>query len=247
MTKSAIKRANLQARLERRQREKISKTQAPTKAKIQAVTLPISPPISPLKPEVTALHEPVPLSETSMLGSRPGSVHPFPNPSVEEKTNGNGHSVKSTPIASVVVPAVREPIASPVVQAPKVKPEKSVEPPPLSNSSPKTADKPPNGSPPPQDAEKVKKRQNALTRILWTFIMIGGFIGKPYVSLLDEPKVDIAASLAPSGARLYGPSCLAMPNSGVQRSHCLVLSENCVTRVQRCGTLERQRSLEQNT
>ena len=27
------------------------------------------------------------------------------------------------------------------------------------------------------DPETVKKRQNALTRILWTFIMIGGFIG----------------------------------------------------------------------
>lgn len=28
-----------------------------------------------------------------------------------------------------------------------------------------------------QDAEKVKKRQNALTRTIWTFIMIGGFLG----------------------------------------------------------------------
>ncbi|KAI0798466.1 cytidylyltransferase family-domain-containing protein [Irpex lacteus] len=28
----------------------------------------------------------------------------------------------------------------------------------------------------PQDAERVKKRQNALTRTLWTFIMIGGFL-----------------------------------------------------------------------
>jgi phosphatidate cytidylyltransferase len=244
LTKSAIKRANLQARLERRQREKLNKTQAPTKAKIQAVTLPISPPISPLKPEVTALHEPVPLSETSNLIS-----DPFPKPSVEEKTNGNGHSVKSTSIASQndVTPAVTEPIVSPVVQAPKFKPEKFVEPLPLPDSSPKTADRPPNGSPPPQDPEKVKKRQNALTRILWTFIMIGGFIGKPYASFVDEPKVDIAASLTPSGARLYGPSCHAMPNSGVQRSHCLVLSENCVTGVSRCGTLERQRSLEQNT
>jgi hypothetical protein len=158
---------------------------------------------------------------------------PFPNPSVEEKANGNGHSVKSTSVASqnVVAPDVTEPFVSPVVQAPKFKPEKTVEPLPSPNGSPKTADRPPNGSPPPQDPEKVKKRQNALTRILWTFIMIGGFIGKPYVSLLDDPKVDIAASLAPSRSRLYGPSCHAMPNSGVQRSHCLVLLENCVTGV----------------
>lgn len=28
-----------------------------------------------------------------------------------------------------------------------------------------------------QDPETAKKRQNALTRILWTFIMIGGFVG----------------------------------------------------------------------
>jgi phosphatidate cytidylyltransferase len=28
-----------------------------------------------------------------------------------------------------------------------------------------------------QEAEQVKKRQNVVTRTLWTFIMIGGFIG----------------------------------------------------------------------
>lgn len=228
LTKSAIKRANLQARLERRQREKFSKTQAPTKAKIQGVTLPISPPTSLLKPEVTTLHEPVSLSEMPNLVS-----DSFPNPSVEEKANGNGNSEKSTSVTSqnVVVPAVTEPSVSPVVQASKLKPEKSVEPLPSPNDSPKAVDRPPNSSPPTQDPEKMKKRQNALTRILWTFIMIGGFIGKPYVSLLDDLRVDIAASLAPSGTRLYDPSCYAMPNSGVQRSHCLVLLENCVTGV----------------
>lgn len=30
---------------------------------------------------------------------------------------------------------------------------------------------------PVQDSEKVKKRQSFITRTLWTFIMIGGFIG----------------------------------------------------------------------
>jgi phosphatidate cytidylyltransferase len=30
----------------------------------------------------------------------------------------------------------------------------------------------------PQDAEKAKKRQNVLTRTIWTFIMIAGFLGK---------------------------------------------------------------------
>ncbi|KAJ3724535.1 cytidylyltransferase family-domain-containing protein [Lentinula raphanica] len=36
---------------------------------------------------------------------------------------------------------------------------------------------PPPAHAPPPDAETVKKRQNILTRTLWTFIMIGGFIG----------------------------------------------------------------------
>ena len=29
-----------------------------------------------------------------------------------------------------------------------------------------------------QEAERTKKRQNLVTRTLWTFIMIGGFMGK---------------------------------------------------------------------
>ena len=32
----------------------------------------------------------------------------------------------------------------------------------------------------PMDAEKAKKRQNALTRTLWTFIMIGGFLSMSF-------------------------------------------------------------------
>jgi phosphatidate cytidylyltransferase len=32
-----------------------------------------------------------------------------------------------------------------------------------------------------QEAEQVKKRQNVVTRTLWTFIMIGGFIGMCFV------------------------------------------------------------------
>ncbi|KIM40100.1 hypothetical protein M413DRAFT_446253 [Hebeloma cylindrosporum] len=186
LTKSAIKRANLQARLERRQREKVSKTQTPTKAKIQTVTPPISPPISPSKPETTALHEPVPFSETSDQ-----VPDPFSNTLVEEKANGKGQTVESTSVASqnVIAPVETEGFVSPVDQAPKINPETPVEPLPLPDASPRTTDRPPNGPPPTQDPEKVKKRQNALTRILWTFIMIGGFIallllGHAYMVLL---------------------------------------------------------------
>jgi len=42
---------------------------------------------------------------------------------------------------------------------------------------------------PAQDAERVKKRQNALTRVVWTFIMIGGFIGN--ISELTTFPIDL--------------------------------------------------------
>jgi len=146
-----------------------------TQTKIQAVTLPISPPISPLKPETTAPHEPVLHFEKNLISA------PFLNIPVKEQVNGDGRSVESTSATSqnVITPVVTEPSVSPVVQTPKFKPENPVEPLPPANVSPQTADRPPNSSPPIQDTEKIKKRQNALTRILWTFIMIGGFIGKP--------------------------------------------------------------------
>lgn len=48
----------------------------------------------------------------------------------------------------------------------------------------------PTPTPVTEDPEKVKKRQNALTRTLWTFIMIGGFISlssiSRYVSQADN-------------------------------------------------------------
>ena len=51
----------------------------------------------------------------------------------------------------------------------------------------------------PQDAEKVKKRQNALTRTIWTFIMIGGFLGV-YATL---PSISQILTLA-TGLLLMG-------------------------------------------
>ena len=210
--------------MERRQREKLSKTQA----KVPAVTPPKSPPISSLQPEVTAPYEPIPFSKTSKT-----IPDPFSNKPGEQKHNGNGHSVESVSVASqgVIAPVATEIFVAPVVQTQGVEPEKRGEPLPPTNSPLKTADRPPNGSP-AQDPEKVKKRQNALTRILWTFIMIGGFIGKPHLSSLGVSRPDITLSLAPSGTCLYDPPCHAMPNSGVPRSHCFIFLESCVTRVE---------------
>lgn len=41
----------------------------------------------------------------------------------------------------------------------------------------------PGPDPPAQDAEQTKKRRNVLTRTLWTFIMIGGFISTSSIRL----------------------------------------------------------------
>ena len=57
----------------------------------------------------------------------------------------------------------------------KVEKKKSEEAPrpPLQSDSTRDVEKPVSS----QDAEKAKKRQNALTRTIWTFIMIAGFLG----------------------------------------------------------------------
>jgi phosphatidate cytidylyltransferase len=39
--------------------------------------------------------------------------------------------------------------------------------------------------PDPQEVERTKKRQSILTRTLWTFIMIGGFVGM-YASQIED-------------------------------------------------------------
>lgn len=46
-----------------------------------------------------------------------------------------------------------------------------------------------------QEAERTKKRQNLVTRTLWTFIMIGGFMGNAGHPFLTSPNVDIRTGL----------------------------------------------------
>jgi phosphatidate cytidylyltransferase len=46
-----------------------------------------------------------------------------------------------------------------------------------------------------QEAERTKKRQNLVTRTLWTFIMIGGFMGEAGRPLLTSLNSDIGPGL----------------------------------------------------
>ncbi|KAJ3838977.1 phosphatidate cytidylyltransferase [Lentinula raphanica] len=71
-----------------------------------------------------------------------------------------------------------QPVRMPALSAPKPAPEPKKEPVvPNSDLNIASTPLPPPAHAPPADAETVKKRQNILTRTLWTFIMIGGFIG----------------------------------------------------------------------
>lgn len=72
------------------------------------------------------------------------------------------------------------------------------------------------------ESEKEKKRQNALTRTVWTLIMIGGFLSKfGFVfASIDMVLISLAWVLNSNfgyGAWVYGHPCHALPDLGVSR------------------------------
>jgi hypothetical protein len=82
-----------------------------------------------------------------------------------------------------------------------------------------------------QEAERTKKKQNAITRTLWGFIMIGGFIGMlphGYVSLVHM-ETSFYSSLA-HGPCISGRLGHAMSNVGLQRGYGPFLAEKYNTR-----------------
>ncbi|PPQ67251.1 hypothetical protein CVT25_005835 [Psilocybe cyanescens] len=183
LTKSAIKKAQRLARIEAKQRQKQLKAEARSKEDVTTNTdsVPVDLKSSRLSVDDTSTMSPV----RSITQSEP-------LPSIEavmpETVKRNG----STP--SEELPAVQKE----VTEVEKVPPKPSVPiPGPESNGNPIPQASPSaNGSTlktTAKDAaintEQVKKRQNVLTRVIWTFIMIGGFIallllGHTYMILL---------------------------------------------------------------
>lgn len=96
------------------------------------------------------------------------------------------------------------------------------------------------------DAEKVKKRQSFITRTLWTFIMIGGFIGTYFTTLYALQDIEVTFSFVASWTYIYGPAGHALSNTCLPRSDGVVLSEIHETRIIRRRSYARQRSMEQN-
>lgn len=173
LTKSAIKRAQQLARTERKRRER---AEARAKAKNGDPQTPISP---AQQDEVAGAVKPGEVRKPEEPLQPAPPLPPFEDvaPTVpESKANGTTTKPASQdfpppPQQPKPVEALKQLVDVPAVPSiPELK-EKL-----LPESVKNVAAVLVNPSS-PQDAERVKKRQNALTRTLWSLIMIGGFIG----------------------------------------------------------------------
>lgn len=177
LTKSAIKKAQRLARLEQKQRQKQLKAQArnaedssdrdsTSKITNEATPEPSHEPPSSMSAAPEALaDDPIPPKPSS---PEVGQANGIAKPNAESLS-------KPIPRVEGIPPAKPDPV--PVTDQSTV--SRTVELPPANGS---TA---PDQSQPVEDPEKVKKRQNVLTRIIWTFIMIGGFIGTRLNNILN--------------------------------------------------------------
>ncbi|KAI0339876.1 hypothetical protein BDW22DRAFT_1360910 [Trametopsis cervina] len=186
-SKSAIKKAKTQARIERRQQEKAARAAARAQAKASGQLTPaLDSPAESVTPVDSPVLESKPLAadvvKEDVSSSRPVDQSASP---AELDTNGAVHPAES-PNPGPVMPVQARPISMP-----EKKPDPTtlppLSPPPMPEIRHKPAQAPKSAGSAivepakieaanPQDAEKAKKRQNALTRTLWTFIMIGGFL-----------------------------------------------------------------------
>ncbi|KAJ3515244.1 hypothetical protein NLJ89_g1885 [Agrocybe chaxingu] len=180
MTKSAIKRANRLARIERKQRQKQQKKACSEESKSTTVSGTTTPLVQPeLKtdaPVGTVEPEPEPIPRASV------AVTPIESQACEkvheEKSNGTAHTdrIEVTPAASSQLPAVEQPVVEtadiPVDLDTEPRVQQALSPTKGSVTTLSTID----SAPPVQDAEQVKKRQNALNRLL--------LLGHAYMILL---------------------------------------------------------------
>ncbi|KAF8200782.1 phosphatidate cytidylyltransferase [Pholiota molesta] len=181
-TKSAIKKANRLARIERKQRQKLKlpaseETQTTNPNPFEDSISPVSTPVTSFK--VEEFSQPLPAATPS----EPAELRVILEAQPRVEANGYAHAETLKPVLSEdveVEKTTRVVVTSPSLPTHKTIPadtETTTEATPSVNGSAKNADQ--NGKPAAQgqDTESAKRRQNALTRTLWTFIMIGGFVG----------------------------------------------------------------------
>lgn len=174
-SKSALKKAQKLARTERRQQEKAAKSRAGTSQRSGSE----SPPAE-LKPstESTQLSTQAPHSDPTLPSSEPSSQYEAPlaatNQPTEEQTP---RALKYEDLLSSAEPSYPasmeisgrnspEPVDSSI--------EKNIKADPLNAELQLALE---NKLYQQREAERTKKKQNALTRTIWGFAMIGGFIG----------------------------------------------------------------------
>ncbi|KAF9029055.1 hypothetical protein BDZ89DRAFT_1101640 [Hymenopellis radicata] len=162
MTKTAMKKAAKAARdAKRQQRLGLSRDVSPSPS---------------TTPDVPKSHSPA--VQTFSLPKEPIVVEPPPPPEpVAPTTNGLNGVIQPppAPVADLAEPPKKVDVPEPIPVVPAEPPA----PPPVIAAAPAKAtvafSAPPQ--PPAPDTEQAKKRQNVVTRTVWTLIMIFGFIG----------------------------------------------------------------------
>ena len=177
-SKSAIKKAQKLARVEKKQRRKALAKSQPE--------LSSSPENSIASSEVTPSREAVPLPEPSEPSNLNDSyiLPTIPLPTLPQPAEGSLIKMEKVPVEinrttpeAIEHPTPTPPVApdppffEPIPAAPLVTPQLTEK----SLTKPMTL--PLHEGTSAKDAEKVKKMQSFLTRALWTCIMISGFIG----------------------------------------------------------------------
>lgn len=172
-TKTALKKAAKAARLEKRQQ----------KATASGRNTPNPP--SPISAEdgddelasTPENNEELPLPAVSLPTVEDYSTNRVTESTVEPK-------LEPEPVIESKPPVV-EPKPSVVESQPAPTPAPEPESPPLVITTLPEKQTPAKPAPPPTESEQTIKRQNMLTRTLWTFIMIGGFISTCFTYLLS--------------------------------------------------------------
>ncbi|KAH8108005.1 phosphatidate cytidylyltransferase [Cristinia sonorae] len=181
LTKSALKKQKALARQEKRLQEKAARAAA------RARSAQVSPaPEQQQATNASVPEKPKPTPEAEVAKSNDASdvVEDAPPPAqepTERKPQSNGHVLVSV---QDVVPPVLAAQPVPPLPAPSPDPTEATQPPPVPQPEVRRehVDVPARQKealpsvPSAQESESAKKRQNALTRTLWTFIMIGGFL-----------------------------------------------------------------------
>jgi len=217
-SKTSLRKAARAARLEKKQQER-----AAAKLRREASATSSQPSHSPL---LGTIDHPLELSETD---SPSVDDAPLPDPDQPAITNGHvEHPGRQVPVPVREPEAVQEPAT--VLPIPEPSEREVREDRPATQPTPLAEQREAITVPPPrlvtqpatiapaQSDNPEKKRQNILTRTLWTFIMIGGFLGASLPLSSDLLFMSLGSS-APTRPRIHDSARYGLSNGGLSRGH----------------------------